>query len=139
MQNVVCMCGRMVKDAELRTFDNGGTVANFPIAVQRNYKNANGEYDSDFFNCQARGNTGELIIKYFGKGDFIPIVGALRTRKFVTNSGENRTTIFIDVIDVTFTGSKKTTTTLQPEQLPPLPNVLDFPEVAADTDDDLPF
>lgn len=80
MQNSVCMTGRLARDVEIRTFDNGDKAANFTLAVSRNYKNKNGEYECDFFNCQARNGTADLLYQYFKKGDFCPIAGKLRTR-----------------------------------------------------------
>ena len=51
--NRVVMIGRTTKEIELKTTPSGASVAEFSIAVRRAYKNANGENESDFFNCIA--------------------------------------------------------------------------------------
>ena len=70
MQNSVCLTGRLSKDVELKTFDNGDRAANFSLAVQRNYKNKQGEYDCDFINCSAKNTTADILLKYFKKATF---------------------------------------------------------------------
>ncbi len=105
MQNSVCLTGRLTHDIEVKTFESGDRVTSFSLAVQRNYKNKQGDYDCDFINCQARNSTADLLFKYFKKGDFCPITGELRTRKY-EKDGENRTITFVDVSNITFVTSR---------------------------------
>lgn len=65
MLNNVALQGRFTADPELRHTNNDIAVTSFSLAVQRNRKNADGEYDSDFFNIQAWRGTAELAAKYF--------------------------------------------------------------------------
>ena len=48
--NKVILSGRLTKDGEVRTTQSGKEVYTNTIAIKRSYKNANGEYESDFFN-----------------------------------------------------------------------------------------
>ena len=90
--NTVFLQGRLGKDPETRTLQNGSTVANFSMCVSRKYKNAQGEYvdDNQWFNLQAWGKTGEAIQKWVKKGDQITIEGELRTRQYQSATGETR-------------------------------------------------
>ena len=87
MLNTVIIEGRLTKDPELKTTPNGISVSTFAVAVARDYKNANGEYDSDFFECVAWRNNAERISKYFHKGDGVGIVGRLQTRTYKDKNG----------------------------------------------------
>lgn len=106
--NKIIINGRLTRDPEIKfTQTNNTKVAAISVAVRRNYKNSNGEYESDFFNCSAFGNQAELLEKYFKKGQEILISGHLQTRTWETDTGEKRyaTDIIIETID--FIGSKQ--------------------------------
>ena len=80
--NIVILIGNLVKDVELKATTSGKEVCSFTLAVQRNYKNADGKYDSDFINCIAYGKTAELVSKYTKKGDKISVEGKILTRSY---------------------------------------------------------
>lgn len=102
--------GRLTKDIELKDLGNDKKVANFSVAIKRDYKNANGEYDSDFFNCSAFGNTAIFLSNYFKKGSEILIIGHLQNNQWETESGEKRTATNIIVENVEFCGNKQNNT-----------------------------
>lgn len=77
MINNVVLTGRLTKDAELKYYNGEKNVCYFTIAVNRNYKNANGKYDADFINCKAYRNTAEYLAKYVNKGDLVGVVGSI--------------------------------------------------------------
>ena len=77
MINNVVLTGRLTKDVELKYYNGEKSVCYFTIAVNRNYKNANGEYDADFINCKAYRNSAEYLAKYCSKGDLIGAVGSI--------------------------------------------------------------
>ena len=66
--NKAILVGRLTRDPELRTTANGVSVCSFSIAVNRRYKNAEGNYDADFINCVAWRQQAEFLAKYFTKG-----------------------------------------------------------------------
>lgn len=133
MQNRVSITGRLTHDIEVKTFESGGKVANFSLAVQRNFKNKDGEYDCDFINCQANNQTADLLFNYFKKGQFVVADGEIRTRKYQTDSGDNRTITFVNVQSITFVGGKNDNqSTAQSD------NGAGFSETVPE-DEDLPF
>ena len=74
--------GRLTADPELRQSVNGISTCNFSVAVDRGYKDQNGERQTDFISCTAWRQTAEFICRYFSKGKMIGIEGALRTRNY---------------------------------------------------------
>lgn len=138
MQNSVNLTGRLTRDPDLKIFDSGDKVANFSLAVGRNYKNKNGEYEADFINCQARNGTADLIVKYFRKGSMCPVTGRLRTRKYDDN-GQTRTYSYVDVDEITFVGESKMPAGNGSVPTDTMPNFDDFMPGDNVNGDDLPF
>lgn len=104
--NKVCLSGRLTKDVELRNTSKRDVVT-FTVAVQREYKNQIGKYDSDFIQCKAFGNTAKFISEYFKKGDGIEITGNINTSSFTNDKGEKIYTTAVVVDSVHFTLSNK--------------------------------
>ena len=63
--NKVVLVGRLTRDPEVRTNSSGVSSARFTVAVNRNYRNRDGQYDADFVSCVAFRNTAEFIGKFF--------------------------------------------------------------------------
>ena len=122
MNNVILM-GRLTADPELRQTQSGIASCRFTIAVNRRFKNDNGEYDADFITCVAWRQTAEFVSRYFSKGSMIAVSGSLRTGKYQDKNHSDVTHYTTDVYvdNVEFTGEKKqqgTTTSnqQQPQQ-----------------------
>jgi single-strand DNA-binding protein len=98
MFNKVIQIGRLTKDVELRSTQSGVPVATMTIAVNRNYKNSQGQYDTDFFNCVAYRKTAEIMNQYCKKGSLLNIEGRLQSRTYTDNQNQKRyiTEIIID-------------------------------------------
>ena len=94
--NIVSLIGRMTKDVELRRTGEDKAVAHFRLAVNRDYKNEQGEYEADFINCVAFGKQGEIISKYVHKGDKFAVVGRLKTGDYEADGGKK--VYYTDVI-----------------------------------------
>lgn len=105
--NKVILKARLTRDVELKDLGNDRKVANFSVAVRREYKNANEEYETDFFNCSAFGRTAVFLSNYFKKGQEILIIGHLQNNQWETESGEKRTATNIIVENVEFCGKKE--------------------------------
>ncbi len=105
--NKVTMIGNLTRDPELTETSSGVAVCRFSIAVRRDYKNLDGEYDTDFFNCQAWRGTAESIGKYVRKGNKIAICGSLQNRSYEDKNGVKKTVTEIQVHDVEFLTSKR--------------------------------
>ena len=86
MQKFMCI-GRLTKDVELNTTTNGVNVAKFSIAVNRRFRNENGESEADFFNVVAWRGLGENIHKYCKKGSKVFIAGEVQNRSWDKEDG----------------------------------------------------
>ena len=105
--NKVILIGRVTKDVELKTTTTGKSVASFTLAVNRDYKNADGNYDADFINCVAYGQQAETISKYVRKGDKFGVDGKIKTRTYDKQDGSKVYVTEIDVTGFEFLESKK--------------------------------
>ena len=105
--NKVIEIGRTTKDIEQKTTNSGKSVASFTIAVNRNFKNSNGEYESDFFNCVAYSTLAETLSRYVKKGDLVGVEGRLQTRNYTDKDGKKHYATEIIVENVEFLSPKK--------------------------------
>lgn len=134
--NKVVLIGRVTKDIELKTTESRKSIALFTLAVNRDYKNAEGKYDTDFINCVAFGQQAETISKFVHKGDRFGVDGKINTRTYEKQDG---TRVYITEIIVSgfeFLESKKDKPTADVEHSGYSVNPNDFEEI---TDDDIPF
>lgn len=111
MLNKCFIMGRLTKDPEIRTTNNQLPVATFTIAVDRNFKDADGSKQTDFINCVAWRKTAEFISKYFAKGNMILVVGSIQVRSWEDKEGNKRYATEVIVDEASFTGEKKTDNT----------------------------
>ena len=88
--NKAILMGRLTKEPELKSTQNGISRCSFTLAVDRRFKNADGERETDFINCTAWRSTAEFISKYFRKGQRIAVVGSIQVRSYETDAGERR-------------------------------------------------
>lgn len=106
MNNTVMEVGRLVKEIELRYTAEEKAIGNFTIAVNRDYKNKDGIYETDFFNCVVYGKIVETIKEYTQKGDLIGLRGKLQNRSYENETGKHYITEII-VEKVSFLSAKK--------------------------------
>ena len=106
MLNKIVLSGRFTTKPELKSTQSGTNVTSFSLAVQRNFKNGNGEYDTDFINCVAWRNQAEFITKFFDKGQLITVVGSLTSRRYEDAEGHKRTAFEVVVDEAMFAESK---------------------------------
>lgn len=90
MLNRVVLIGRLTKDPELRYTPSGVAVASFTLAVDRNFKNANGEREADFIPCVVYRQLAELCANYLAKGRVAAVDGRLQIRTYDTQDGQRR-------------------------------------------------
>ena len=95
MLNQVVLIGRLTRDPTLNYSGQGRPVANFPLAIERNFKNKNGERDVDFIDVVAWNKQAELVAKHLGKGRLVGVTGRLQIRK---NTKGDRTYINPEVV-----------------------------------------
>ena len=105
--NKTILTGRLTKNPELRYTTSNVAVSQFSLAVNRNFKNAEGVYDADFINCLAYRKTAELIAEWTKKGDLLGIEGRIQTRSYDDKEGNKRYATEVIVENVEFLSSKK--------------------------------
>jgi len=88
MINNVVLVGRLTKDADLRYTQSGRAVATFTLAVNRQFKNPQGQYEADFINVVIWGQSAETLSKYTNKGSQIGVVGRIQTRNYENQQGQ---------------------------------------------------
>ena len=88
--NYVLLCGRLVRDPERKSTQNGTIICTFTLATKTSQKDENG-YKSAFHNCVAYGKTAEIICRYCFKGSELGVTGELRDNKYTDKNGNTRT------------------------------------------------
>lgn len=88
MLNSVVLVGRLTKDAELRYTPNNQAVATFSLAVNRPFKNQNGDREADFINCVIWRQQAENLANWAKKGALIGITGRIQTRNYENQQGQ---------------------------------------------------
>lgn len=106
MLNNVVLVGRLTADPELKEVGEG-KVVNFSVACPRSYKNADGEYETDFINCNVWNKVAENMKEYCHKGDIIGVKGSLQTSTYEDKEGNKRYKTDVRVDKLTFLSSKK--------------------------------
>lgn len=104
--NKIVIIGRLTRDPELKSTNAGTAVCNFSVAVDRTYRDKEGNRPTDFFDISVFGATAEFVSKYFKKGSSIAVSGAMESRKFVDKDGNNRIAWSLHADEVNFCGSK---------------------------------
>ena len=104
--NKVVLVGRLTRDPEVRSTSSGSNTARFTVAVNRNFKNKDGQYDADFVSCVAFRNTADFVSRFFKKGSMIGLEGRIQTGSFDAQDGSKRYTTDVVVDNVEFVGGR---------------------------------
>lgn len=104
--NKVFEIGRIANDLEIKTVGEG-KVVNFSIAVNKGVKNAEGNYEANFFQVVAWNKTAENLVEFCKKGDLICVEGRLENRSYDTDNGFKRYVTEIVASNIQFLQSKK--------------------------------
>ena len=86
--NKVELIGRLTKDPEVKLTTNQTPFCTFTLAVDRRFKDANGQREADFINCVAWRQTATFIQKYFRKGNRLAVIGSIQTRSYEDKNGQ---------------------------------------------------
>ena len=105
--NKVILVGNLTKDPELSETSSGVAVCKFSLAVSRDYTNAEGNRDTDFFNITVWRGRAENCGKYLKKGNKVAIVGSLQTRSYEDKDGIKRNVTDIIASEVEFLTPKQ--------------------------------
>lgn len=145
MNNFGIVTGRLTRDIELRTNEAGNTRGYISVAVRRNRKNNEGNYDTDFISFSVFGESANFIEKHFKKGDGIQVMFTVRPYTEEVKEGDKTVTksrIGLNVVEVGFPPilNKKKAEADDSTEAPnfaPAAEAPSFEELA--DDDDLPF
>lgn len=109
--NKVIIKGRLTKDVELKSTQNGKNVTSFAVAVNRRYAKQGEERQADFINCVAWDKTADFISKYFKKGSEILLTGRMDTRQYDDKEGKRVYVTEVVAEEVEFCGSNNQSST----------------------------
>ena len=141
MLNRIVLIGRLTRDPELRYTQSGVPVASFALAVDRNFKNAQGERETDFINIVVWRQQAENCAQYLSKGKLAAVDGNLQIRSYTGNDGVKRTVAEVVADTVRFLspkeGGSNYTPAATPKEAAPFNNEQEEEEMLGD--DDLPF
>ena len=133
--NQVILIGRLTRDPELRYIAGSGTpVAQFGIAVDREFVGKDGKKETDFIDIQVWGKSAENCTNYIGKGSLVGIQGSLRIDNYKNEAGENRRAVRVNATRVQFLDNRKNN-----NQQQFVPVGLDTEEFDATNDPEIPF
>lgn len=140
--NVCHLIGNLANDPEVRTTQSGLCTCSFRLAVQRRFKGADGQRETDFIPIVAWRQTAELCAKYLAKGRKVAVTGSLQMRSYQAQDGQKRTVAEVVADNVEFLTSareaaEQAQSALQNTHAEQSAHQMGFTEVA--DDDDLPF
>lgn len=95
--NKVILLGRLCHDPEIKHVgERNIPVTRFTLAVNRSYKNEQGEYDTDFINCEIWNRQAEIFNQYMTKGRLVYVEGKIKVDKYLSINGESKKSITIN-------------------------------------------
>ena len=138
--NSVQLIGRLTKDIDLKQTQSGNSVGTFTLAVNRNFKNQQGEREADFILCVAWRKTAELLSQYTQKGERIGVEGRIQTRNYDDSQGQRVYVTEVVVDQVHFLESRDEQQREQQKLQQQAQHQYQPPQQTAQvTQDDLPF
>mgnify|MGYP000862270792 CR=1 FL=1 len=105
--NSVSLVGRTVREPDIRSTQSGKQVAMVTIAVDRNFKSANGDRETDFIPLVIWGKLSEVVDKYVTKGKQIGVTGRLQVRNYEDKDGKRVYITEVIVNDLQLLGSRQ--------------------------------
>ena len=105
--NAVVLVGRIVKDPEICTTETNKKVTAITLAVQRNYKNSDGVYETDFVRCVLWNGMAANTCEYCHAGDIVGIKGRIETRSYENENKEMKYITEVIADRVTFVSANK--------------------------------
>ncbi len=108
IKNYVQLIGNVGQKPTITNLESGKKVARFSLATNENYKDANGEKqtDTNWHTVVAWGKTADIIEKYVTKGKEIGVVGKLKTKTYTTDDGNQRYVTEVEASEILLFGSK---------------------------------
>ena len=144
--NKVILVGRLTRDPEVKNTTTGKAVATFTLAVDRRFKNKDGQKEADFVPIVVWGKQAEFAGQYLSKGSQIGVSGRLQVRSYDAQDGQRRyvTEVVADEINFLSSGRKDSSAGFQQASAPRVDNNMSVMGLDEDfhlmaDDDDIPF
>lgn len=100
--NSLTIIGNLTRDPESRTTQDGKTVCNFTVAVNRRQRNSNGQSEADFFRVAVWGNMADPCQKYLSKGKKVCVTGSVSVHTYTAQDGTTKAQMEVLARDVEF-------------------------------------
>ena len=116
--NKVLLIGNLTRDPEVRMLPSGRSVCKFGLAMNRNFKDAEGNRreETTFVNVESFGPRGEALARFFTKGKPIFVEGRLKLDQWESQTGEKRSRLLVELDNWEFVGSRQDSYDNQPPQ-----------------------
>ncbi|MBC3900533.1 single-stranded DNA-binding protein [Acetobacterium malicum] len=146
--NKVILVGRLTRDPEVKNTTTGKAVATFTLAVDRRFKNKDGQKEADFVPIVVWGKQAEFAGQYLSKGSQIGVSGRLQVRSYDAQDGQRRyvTEVVADEINFLSSSRKDSNAGFQQASAPRVDNNNNMSVMGLDEDfhlmaddDDIPF
>jgi len=127
--NRLTIIGNLTRDPESRNTQDGKSVCNFTVAVNRR-RRTEGQPEADFFRVSAWGKLGENCQKYLVKGKKVVVVGAVSVHAFTNRDNQPSATLEVFAEDVEFLSPVGQSEQAQAAEAPVQPNMtpVELPE-----------
>ena len=107
MLNQTILVGRLVRDVKVQELEGGKKYANITVAVPRSFKNAEGQYDTDFIDCKIFDSIATNTAEFCQKGDIIGVKGRLQSSTYENEDGIKEYKMEVIAERITFLSSRK--------------------------------
>ena len=134
--NKCILLGNLTAEPSSTTTTSGISVCRFSIAVNRRFKNENGDTETDFINIVAWRGLADNCIKYLHKGDKVAVVGSLQTRNYEAKDGTKRYVVEVLADEVEFLTLRQNNNTEKKETTQEQQTIAGFTPI---DDENLPF
>ena len=116
--NKVLLIGNLTRDPEVRMLPSGRSVCKFGLAMNRNFKDAEGNRreETTFVDVESFGPRGEALARFFTKGKPIFVEGRLKLDQWESQTGEKRSRLLVELDNWEFVGSRQDSYDNQPPQ-----------------------
>lgn len=138
MVNRSVLVGRITKDLELKITQSNINVVTFTLAINRQYRDEQGNQTADFIQCVAWRKQAENLVKFCGKGSLVGVDGRIQTRQYETSDGMRYITEVV-CDSVVFLETKREQPQEDEDETSPYDMMEKEEKVVGFTEDDLPF
>lgn len=135
MYNRIILIGRLTRDPELRYVPSGAPVASFTLAVDRPFRDQQGNRETDFIDIVAWRKLAEQVSQYMSKGRMVAVEGRLQIRSYETQDGQKRKVAEVVADGIRFLDRGKTA---GPAEVPAAAHEEAAPSRGSE-DEDVPF